>query len=68
MIRAWRAAFQAPQLWFGFIQLSTWCSARDPASLPQMREAQTAALALPNVGMATVSLLPRNAAHHFEAG
>ena len=53
MISAWREAFQAPSLWFGFVQLSTWCSASSPASLPQMREAQMAALALPHVGYAT---------------
>ena len=39
----WREAFQAPSLWFGFVQLSTWC-ALPPASLPQMREAQMAAV------------------------
>ena len=38
--------------YFGFVQLSTWCAT--PAdSLAQMREAQMAALALPNVGWAT---------------
>merc|ERR1740117_782891 len=58
MITAWRAAFKAPALWFGFVQLSTWC-ATPPASIPQMREAQMAALALPNVGYAT------NADHGF---
>ena len=52
MITAWRTVFQAPDAFFGFIQLSTWC-ALPPASLPQMREAQMAALALPNVGYAT---------------
>eukprot|EP01051_Picozoa_sp_SAG22_P001643 SAG22_NODE_67_length_22882_cov_25.671553_5_plen_253_part_00 len=52
MIKAWRAALKAPALWFGFVQLSTWC-ALPPQSLPQMRDAQMAALALPNVGYAT---------------
>lgn len=52
MITAWRAALKAEALWFGFIQLSTWCCL-PPSSLPEMREAQTGALALPNVGMAT---------------
>ena len=52
MITAWRDAFKAPTSFFGFIQLSTWC-ALPPASLPQMRQAQMAALALPNVGYAT---------------
>lgn len=52
MITAWREAFNAPNAYFGFVQLSTWC-AQPPTSLPQMREAQMAALALPNVGYAT---------------
>ena len=52
MIDAWRAAFAQPTAFFGFVQLSTWC-ALPPDSLPQMREAQMAALALPNVGYAT---------------
>ena len=52
MISAWRQAFNAPSAYFGFVQLSTWC-ALPPESLPQMREAQMAALALPNVGYAT---------------
>jgi hypothetical protein len=58
MITAWRKALHAPSLWFGFVQLSTWC-ALPPQSLPQMREAQMAALALDNVGYAT------NADHGF---
>jgi sialate O-acetylesterase len=58
MISAWRQALGDPSLWFGFIQLSTWC-ALPPQSLPQMREAQMAALSLPNVGYAT------NADHGF---
>ena len=52
MITAWRDAFAAPSLFFGFVQLSTWC-ALPPESLPQLREAQMAALALPNVGFST---------------
>ena len=52
MIRAWRSAFRNPSLYFGFVQLSTWC-ALPPSSLPEMREAQMAALKLPNVGYAT---------------
>jgi len=53
MIDAWRQAFAAPNAFFGFVQLSTWCSIAAPESLPQMREAQMTALALPNVGYAT---------------
>ena len=26
MIQAWRAAFKQPNLYFGFVQLSTWCA------------------------------------------
>jgi sialate O-acetylesterase len=52
MIEAWRAAFKQPNLYFGFVQLSTWC-AQDVASLPLMREAQMLAARLPNVGWAT---------------
>lgn len=52
MISAWRTAFAQPDAFFGFVQLSTWC-ALPPDSLPQMRDAQMAALALPNVGYAT---------------
>ena len=39
----------------GFVQLSTWC-ATPPASIPQMREAQMAALALPNVSTTTLTM------------
>jgi hypothetical protein len=60
MITAWRSAFEQPTAFFGFVQLSTWCAL--PAdSLPQMRQAQMAAMTLPNVGYATnagPSLLP----------
>lgn len=52
MIQAWRKALGAPSLYFSFVQLSTWC-ALPPQSLPQMREAQLAALKLPNVAYAT---------------
>jgi len=52
MISAWRDALHAPNAYFGFVQLSTWC-AQPPQSLPQMRQAQMSALELPNVGYAT---------------
>lgn len=51
-VRRWREAFDDNRLWFGFVQLSTWC-ALPPESLPLMREAQLAALALDQVAMAT---------------
>ena len=51
MIREWRARFDAPSAYFGFVQLSTWCGVD---ALPEMREAQMAALEkLDNVGYAT---------------
>jgi sialate O-acetylesterase len=53
LIKAWRDAFQSLELFFAFVQLSTWC-ALPPASLPQMRDAQMKAVsALKNVGYAT---------------
>ena len=52
MIESWRARMKAPNLYFGFIQLSTWCAA-DVFSLPAMREAQMLAAKLSNVGWAT---------------
>lgn len=52
MINAWRGAFDNPSLYFGFVQLSTWC-ANPPTSLPEMRRAQMRALRLANVGYAT---------------
>jgi len=52
MISEWRRAFASPNLYFGFVQLSTWC-ALPPNSLPEMRRAQMSALALPNVAYAT---------------
>lgn len=53
-IVAWREAFgdAAARLWFGFVQLSTWC-AQPPEAVPLMRDAQLAALALANVGYST---------------
>ena len=52
MISAWRTAFDNPSLFFSFVQLSTWC-ALPPSALPEMRQAQMAALKLANVGYAT---------------
>jgi len=51
MISAWRDAFANPDAYFGFIQLSTWCG--DVQSIPEVREAQMAAVKLPKVGYAT---------------
>jgi len=50
MISDWRARFQQPSSFFGFVQLSTWCA---DESLPMMREAQLTALELPHVGLVT---------------
>jgi len=52
MIKQWREAFQAPNAYFGFVQLSTWCG--DGELIAEMRTiGQMAALALPKVGYAT---------------
>eukprot|EP00310_Coccolithus_braarudii_P025044 CAMPEP_0183334410 /NCGR_PEP_ID=MMETSP0164_2-20130417/3020_1 /TAXON_ID=221442 /ORGANISM="Coccolithus pelagicus ssp braarudi, Strain PLY182g" /LENGTH=504 /DNA_ID=CAMNT_0025503537 /DNA_START=229 /DNA_END=1743 /DNA_ORIENTATION=+ len=52
MIRQWREVFAAPEAYFGFVQLSTWCG--DGESIAEMRTTgQMAALALPKVGYAT---------------
>ena len=57
MIDGWRAAFQQPDAYFGFIQLSTWCPTGEHGlGLPQMREAQLAGAGqLPGVGWATAA-------------
>ena len=61
MISSWRTAFGQPEAYFGFVQLSTWCTsdASNNASIAQMRDAQLAAIVLPGVGYAT------NADHGF---
>jgi len=51
MVTAWRSAFKAKDLYFGFVQLSTWCNWGE--GVAEMREAQMSALALNNVGYAT---------------
>jgi sialate O-acetylesterase len=46
MIQEWRNAFQtSPDAYFGFVQLSTWCPP-NPLAVPELREAQMAALLL----------------------
>lgn len=53
MITAWREAFLSPHAYFGFVQLSTWCSTSRPG-IPEMRATQMEAFAkLANVGYAT---------------
>jgi len=49
MIEAWRFAFEDVFLYFGFVQLSTWCA----EGVPLLREAQMSALKLKRVGYAT---------------
>lgn len=63
MISGWRAAFGSPKLWFGFVQIAGWAYSRPfgHAQCEQthswvagdLRQAQLAALALPNVGFTT---------------
>ena len=52
MIQQWRSAFQRPDAYFGFVQLSTWCG--NGELIAEMRTlGQMAALRLPKVGYAT---------------
>jgi len=51
MITGWRKQFKSPDAYFGFVQLSTWCAGVQ--DIPEMREAQMAALQLPKVGYST---------------
>jgi len=55
MIAAWRAAFAAPRLWFGFVQIAgyRYGGASHPDPSADMRQAQLTALALPAVGVST---------------
>jgi sialate O-acetylesterase len=47
MVQSWRQGFHVPDAYFGFIQLSTWCPAKYPFSVPRLRRAQMEALKLP---------------------
>ena len=49
MIETWRARFEVPTAYFGYVQLSTRCA----GGIPEMRRAQMEALRLPMVGYAT---------------
>ena len=52
MIQQWRSAFQQPDAYFGFVQLSTWCG--NGELIAEMRTlGQMPALRLPKVGYAT---------------
>ena len=63
LITAWRAAFRAPALWFGFVQIAGYAYSHPYGpGLPEtdhshaagdLRQAQLAALQLPHVGMTT---------------
>ena len=58
MIRRWRQQFATPELWFGFVQIAGWMYthawwAGGSLQAGDLRQAQLAALALPNVGMST---------------
>jgi len=48
MVLEWRSAFEVPDAWFGFVQLSDFVS-----DWGAIRQAQLGALALPHVGMST---------------
>merc|ERR1711865_507625 len=63
MITGWRQAFASPNLWFGFVQIAGWaysrpfghaqCEQSHSWAAGDLRQAQMAALALPNVGFST---------------
>ena len=58
MITGWRTAFNAPDAFFGFAQLSTFGCLPSPGwtlplAVPQLRDAQMAAKGIPNVGFVT---------------
>ena len=63
MINGWRAAFANPTMWFGFVQIAGWsysrpfghqqCEQSHSWAAGDLRQAQLAALALPNVGFST---------------
>lgn len=53
LINDWRRAWQNPVMAFYFVQLAPWInSGVSNTELPELREAQTTALRLPNTGMA----------------
>jgi len=55
MVSALRDLFAAPSLWFGFVQIAgyRYGGASHPDPSADLRQAQLAALALPNVGVST---------------
>jgi len=65
MITGWRAAFANNNLWFGFVQIAGWgysrpfghqqCEQDHSWAAGDLRQAQLAALALPNVGFTTAA-------------
>lgn len=52
MIQSWRTNFNVPKAFFGYIELSTWCNVN---FLPQMRDAQYAAVTTQGAGFAVNS-------------
>jgi sialate O-acetylesterase len=51
LVQRWRSIFHAPDAFFAFVRLSTWCETTANArALPMMRDAQMSALMLPRVG------------------
>jgi len=55
LIAGWRAVWQQGDFPFYFVQLAPFRYNGDPYLLPQIWEAQTAAMAVPNTGMAVVN-------------
>lgn len=55
LIGGWRQVWGQGDFPFYYVQLAPWAGyKRDPQALPKMWEAQTAALAIPNTGMAVI--------------
>lgn len=72
MIRAWRRVWNDPNLAFNFVQLASYNTPGDSttdSSWAELRESQTDALKLPNVGMAVaIDIGEQNDIHPFKKG
>jgi sialate O-acetylesterase len=55
LIRGWRSVWQQDELACYFVQLAPYDYGNGPQQLPEIWEAQTATLALPNTGMAVIN-------------
>lgn len=55
LIGGWRSVWNSPNLPFYYVQLAPYGYKADPTNLPGIWEAQTAALSIPNTGMAVTN-------------